>query len=101
MTLMDARSLADALDLDRCSSSTIRKATMLVMSGSVWRDAKHVGVFWVPASGNPDLRYRVQVSQELPPWISCTCPYGQRKGSGKVGCYHAAAVLRLMAKNEH
>lgn len=92
---MDLTSLADALDLSRCSSSTLRKARLLLSQGLLWKDISAEGVWWVRASSG-DLNYRVQMGDvDGTPWITCTCPYGMTRGRGKVGCYHAAAVVML------
>lgn len=93
---MDPTSLADALDLERCSSATLRKARLALSQGIVWADLMAEGVWWVRASSG-DKSYRVQIggAEEDLPWITCTCPYGMTRGHGKVGCYHAAAVVML------
>lgn len=98
---LDLASLAEAVDLSRCSATVMRKARVLLGHQGIAQDPADPHIFAVQPSRGGDP-YRVQLSavgegSEQVAWITCTCPYGMKQGRGKVGCYHAAAVLLLLA----
>lgn len=63
---------------------------------AIRRDRTHPRVWWVRSLHSKTV-YRVQVMPDSE-HATCTCPHG--KNNVVAGCYHAAAVFKMMEREE-
>jgi hypothetical protein len=90
------------LTLDECSLPVIARAIVLVnLPDGVVGDPDDTDAWLVVSSSDPVVHHRVQFGRDadsVPTWVTCTCPYGSRRATGRIGCSHAAAAFTALEK---
>lgn len=90
----------DPLSIGDVSEAVLNKALALIEANRPTIDGHET--ITAEVIGSSGEKYRILMglnSDSMPTWTSCSCPWGQRNQTGKMGCSHQVAAFLEYCRN--